>query len=135
MFAAIAWRSVCEHWLPMLTTVVFGIVAFVSFNTGVDYGTRTTEYKYIQQLAERDRVAADELTKALAAAHEQAQAALEAERLNLAVSEHTNEQFKIITNTVTKYVETHPKPSTCDIDVDGLRLWNSANRYSPSTTP
>jgi hypothetical protein len=135
MFAAIAWRAVCEYWLPIITTVMIGIIAATSFNTGVDYGTRNTEYQYVRQLAERDRIAADELSKALAAAHEQAQAALEAERLNLAVSEHTDQQFKIITNTVTKYVETHPKPSTCDIDVDGLRLWNSANRYSPSTTP
>ena len=135
MFAAIAWRAVCEYWLPIITTVLIGIIAVTSFNTGVDYGTRNTEYQYGRQLAERDRIAADELSKALAAAHAQAQAALEAERLNLAVSEHTDQQFKIITNTVTKYVETHPKPNACDLDIDGLRLWNSANRYSPSTTP
>lgn len=129
------WRALSEYWFPILTTFTIGVLCVVSFDAGYDYGTRTTAYDYTQQLAERDRIAADAMAKALDEAHQQAQAALEAERLNLAVAEHTDQQFKIITNTVTKYVETHPKANTCDIDVDGLRLWNSANRYNPSTTP
>lgn len=118
-----------DLWLPVLVAVVLGVVAGFSFYTGYDYGVSTTAAEYTQQIAERDRIAAEEMAKAIDAAHQQAQAALEAERLNLAVAQHTDQQFKIITNTVTKYVETHPKANDCSLDVDGLRIWNSANHY------
>lgn len=33
----------------------------------------------------------------------------------------------VVTKTVTKYVQAHPTITTCGLDADGLRIWNSAN--------
>lgn len=46
----------------------------------------------------------------------------------------TEIQYRTITQTVTKYVATHPDVSSCTLDADGLSVWRAANagRVEPS---
>lgn len=68
--------------------------------------------------------------------------AIEQERMRLDVAalierRHLEEQLKraqekqVVTKVVKEYVRARPDLGRCDIDADGLRLWNAANAGKP----
>ena len=41
--------------------------------------------------------------------------------------DYTKDNFQIIYRDVVHYVQAKPVPAVCDLDADGLRIWNAAN--------
>lgn len=86
--------------------------------------------------AQRDASAADAheaqaVADALAAKAAETQAnqvagAQATEWLN-ARQDYTKFNFQIIYRDVVHYVQAKPAPAVCDLDADGLRIWNAAN--------
>lgn len=117
-----------KHWPAIAAFLVMLALVCWAYLQGQSTGRAECTARYESILAERDRVSAQALADALAAAHAQAQEALEMERQHLAAQGKTDQQFKIITNTVKEYIHATPDLDRCGLDAIGLRYWNGANR-------
>ena len=117
-----------KHWPALAAFLVMLCLVCWAYLQGQSIGKAECAAHYEAVLAERDRASAAALADALAAAHAQAQEALELERQHLAAQGKTDQQFKIITNTVKEYIHATPDLDRCGLDAIGLRYWNGANR-------
>lgn len=127
-----------KHWPAIAAFLVMLALVCWAYLQGQSTGRAECTARYESILAERDRVSAQALADALAAAHAQAQEALEMERQHLAAQGKTDQQFKIITNTVKEYIHATPDLDRCGLDAIGLRYWNGANRggiAAPASNP
>lgn len=124
-----------QYWPAIGAAVLLVALLAGARVSGIRSGTTSTTAHYEALLAERDRVAAAGMAKALQDSQAQAQAAMQAERSHLQTQAKADEQFKVITRTVTKYVATHPAVASCGLDPLGLRLWNDANRGASTGPP
>jgi len=116
----------------ILGIAILSVLAGVYF-WGSSNGSARTSAHYQAIIAERDRAAAQALAQALEDERANARAAMDAERKQIEAKAKTEQQFEIITKTVTQYVEQTPSLSACVADPVFVRLWNSANRGSASS--
>lgn len=116
-----------KHWPALAAGLVLIALVAWAYLFGVGVGTDRTAAHYKDVLAERDRVAAQELAQAIEEHQAQASAAMATERLHLEAQAKTNQQFKTITRTVTEYIHANPDLDSCGLDPVGLRYWNAAN--------
>lgn len=120
-------------WGAVALFLAFTHVA--AYLAGAERATDRLTAKYEAHLAERDRAAAESMRKALDEQEARHKAAMDAERKALEQQAQRDDQFRTITKTVTRYVETHPDLNACGLDADGLRLWNEANRGAAGPAP
>lgn len=117
-------QFILRNWKGIALTGAILFALSLSFDKGREYG----EAKMSGLIAERDRVASEAMSQAMETAKANAKAAFDAERKLIEDRAKLEGQFKIITQTVTKYVDKTPDRRECDADTEFVRLWNSANR-------
>ena len=88
-----------KHWPALAAFLVMLCLVCWAYLQGQSIGKAECTAHYEAVLAERDRASAQALADVLAAAHAQAQEALDLERQHLAAQGETDQEFKIITNT------------------------------------
>jgi hypothetical protein len=126
MYLEIARRFLPHLIVTMIVAIVLGSVYFWGSNHG--YIKAKAHYESI--IAERDRKAAEALAQAIEDEKHNSKAAIIAERKYLEAKAATEAQFRVITETVTEYVQANPDRRECDAPADFVRVWNSANRGS-----
>lgn len=130
----IALQLLKRFWPDLILVAIFAALSAVAYNHGHDVATAEAEARHAEEIREIDQAAAAAMKAALAKAAQDQADALQAERANIEAQAKTEDQFKIITNTVTRYVQANPNINTCSLDADALRLWNSAHG-SPTASP
>lgn len=127
-----------KHWPALAAFLVMLALVCWAYLQGQSIGKAECAAHYEAVLGERDRASAQALADVLAAAHAQAQEALDAERAHLEAQGKRDKEFKIITNTVKEYIHATPDMDRCGLDAIGLRYWNGANRgglAAPASNP
>lgn len=120
--------ELARRFMPQIilaAVAMFILAAVYHFGASNARAAVTAHYEAI--LAEHERAAAQAMAKALEEQQQNAKAAMEAERMELEARAATEQQFKVITKTVTQYVQKNPDKPACTSDADFMRIWNSAN--------
>lgn len=125
------YLELIRRFAPQLIAVAVAAIVLGSvYFWGSSHGYTKAQVHYQGIIAERDRMAADAMAKAVEDEKANANAAIIAERKHLAAKAEAEAQFRVITETVTEYVQANPDRRECDASADFVRLWNSANRGS-----
>lgn len=112
--------------LIIACTIVLGLVAG-AYAQGRASGKADREAHYSKILAERDQAEVAALTQAILREREATQAAAALEREHLEAELERVREQKVVTKVVKEYIRARPSLDHCNVDVDGLRLWNAAN--------
>lgn len=127
MIASAVLAFLRKFWPEFL--IVGCVVALAML--GYQHGVHVTTAKWQADVAHIKQQEAEAQARAVAQAAADAKANAEAgfavEREAMQRQQSTQDTFKTITNTVTRYVQANPTTRACGLDARGLCLWNAAN--------
>jgi hypothetical protein len=106
--------------------VVIGALAF-AHHKGVQAGAQGVQASWDAERAEQAAAAAKAASAAAVQQFANTQQALSAAARADDHQQQMRVVYRTITNTVTKYVDTHAGTRGCGLDAAGLRIWNAAN--------
>lgn len=122
-------RRIAPYFIAVIFVLAVLSLAFIA-------GVKVTTNKFEAQIAQTEKTQAEMLAQAL---QNQADAndanlktALAAERANVEANQKTQVIYKTITETVDHYVQQNPDVVSCDLNADGLSVWNRANKAGAS---
>lgn len=128
MIASAVLAFLRKFWPEFL--IVGCVVALAML--GYQHGVHVTTAKWQADVAHIKQQEAEAQARAVAQAAADAKANAEAgfavEREAMQRQQSTQDTYRVITNTVAKYVESRPTLKDCGLDADGLAIWNQANK-------
>ena len=107
--------------------VAIAILMTASYARGRSSGKADCTAHYKSVLAQRDLAEAKSLAEQVEQQRIQLEMAHAIERRHLEDQLKRAEAARVVTRVVKEYVQGRPALAGCDVDADGVRLWNAAN--------
>lgn len=121
-----------KFWPELLIAALLAAFAVLAYSHGKHVANAQWQAKYDKAMREQAEAQARAVAHAAADAKANAEAGFAVEREALQRQQATQDTYHVITNTVTKYVESKPALKDCGLDAEGLALWNAANKGAAS---
>lgn len=116
-----------KFWPELLIAALLAAFAVLAYSHGKHVANVQWEAKYDKAMREQAEAQARAVTQAAADAKANAEAGFAVEREALQRQQATQDTYRTITNTVTRYVQSKPDLASCGLDARGLCIWNAAN--------
>lgn len=130
MIAAGILAFLRKFWPELLIAALLAAFAVVAYSHGKHVADVQWQSKYDKAMRDQAEAQARVVAQAAADAKANAEAGFAVEREALQRQQDTQDHYKTITNTVTRYVQSKPDLASCGLDARGLCYWNAANAGS-----
>lgn len=127
MIASAALAFLRKFWPEFLIVACVAAMTLIGYQHGVHVTTAKWQADVAHIKQQEAEAQARAVAQAAADAKANAEAGFAAERDAMQRQQATQETYKTITNTVTRYVQSKPDLASCGLDARGLCLWNAAN--------
>lgn len=126
----IAWLKTYAKAIKWALFVLLMVAAFVG---GYHVRSLSAQRDAAAAAAHEVQAIADALAAKAAETQANQAAGAQASAWLTAQQDYTKSNFNIIYRDVVRYVQAKSVPAVCDLDADGLRIWNAANAGKPAT--
>lgn len=127
MIASAVFAFLRKFWPEFLIAGCVIALAMLGYQHGVHVTTAKWQADVAHIKQQEAEAQARAVAQAAADAKANAEAGFAAEREALQRQQATQDTYKTITNTVTRYVQSKPDLASCGLDPVGMCYWNAAN--------